>query len=89
MTSSNAEAWNTKHILMNNLGSKRSLVMKFGQFMQYYKIIFLWKNSSKNVAWKLVQVLSNFQRILCKKDSVEVSMLLRTNFDRFAITYLT
>ena len=89
MTSSNAEAWNTKHILMNNLGSKRSLVMKFGQFMQYYKIIFLLKNSSKNVAWKLVQVLSNFQRILCKKDSLEVSMLLRTNFDRFAITYLT
>ena len=54
MTSSNAQAWNTKHILLNNLGSKRSLVMKFGQFMQYYKIIFLSKNSTKNVAWKLV-----------------------------------
>ena len=33
MTSSNAQAWNTKHILQNNLGIKRSLVMKFGQFM--------------------------------------------------------
>ena len=54
MTSSNAQAWNTKHILLNNLKSKRSLVMKFGQFMQYYKIIFLSKNSTKNVAWKLV-----------------------------------
>ena len=43
MTSSNAQAWNTKHILLNNLGSKRSLVMKFGQFMQYYKIIFFVK----------------------------------------------
>ena len=43
MTSSNAQAWNTKHILLNNLGSKRSLVMKFGQFMQYYKIIFFIK----------------------------------------------
>ena len=32
-----------KHILLNNLGSKRSLVMKFGQFMQYYKIIFIKK----------------------------------------------
>ena len=52
--SSNAQAWNTKHISLNNLGSKRSLVMKFGQFMQYYKIIFLSKNSTKNVAWKLV-----------------------------------
>ena len=29
-----------KHILLNNLGSKRSPVMKFGQFMQYYKINF-------------------------------------------------
>ena len=33
MTSSNAQAWNTKHILLNNLGSKQILVMKFGQFM--------------------------------------------------------
>ena len=54
MTSSNAQAWNTKHILLNNLGSKHSLVMKFGQFMQYYKITFLSKNSTKNMAWKLV-----------------------------------
>ena len=43
MTSSNAQAWNRKHILLNNLGSKHSLVMKFGQFMQYYKIIFFIK----------------------------------------------
>ena len=48
MTSSNAQAWNTKHILLNNLGSKYSLVMKFGQFMQYYERIFLSKNSTKN-----------------------------------------
>ena len=33
MTSSNAQAWNTKHILLKNLGSKHSLVIKFGQFM--------------------------------------------------------
>ena len=33
MTSSNAEAWNRKYILLTNLGSKHSLVMKFGQFM--------------------------------------------------------
>ena len=54
MTSSNAQAWNTKHILLNNLGSKRCQVIQFGQFMQYYKIIFLSKNSTKDVAWKLV-----------------------------------
>ena len=28
--------------------------MKFGQSMQYYKTIFLSKNSTKNEAWKLV-----------------------------------
>ena len=73
---------------MNNLESKRSLVMKFGQFIQYYKIIILSKTSTKNVAWKLVPGPFNFQGTLSKKDSVEVSMLIWTNFDRFAITYL-
>ena len=49
MTSSNAQAWNTKHILLNNLGSKHSLVIKFGQFMQYYKI----KKFIKRNLWKM------------------------------------
>ena len=44
----------TRNILLNNLGSKHSLVMKFGQLMQYYQIIFLSKNYTKNVARKLV-----------------------------------
>ena len=52
MTSSNATALNTKHILLNNLGSKHSLVMKFGQFM--YSLCFLSKNYIKNVVWRLV-----------------------------------
>ena len=30
MTSPNPQVWNTKHILLCNLGSKHSLVMKFG-----------------------------------------------------------
>ena len=38
MTSSNALESNKKYILLNNLGSKHSLLMKFGQFMAYYKI---------------------------------------------------
>ena len=33
MTSSTAQAWSTKHILLNNLGSKHSLVIKFDRFM--------------------------------------------------------
>ena len=53
MTSSNGQAWNTKHILLNNLGSKHSLVMKFGQFM-YYKRKILSKISMENVVWELV-----------------------------------
>ena len=43
MTSSNAQAWNTKHILLNNLGRKCSLVMKFGQFMQLQNDFFIKK----------------------------------------------
>ena len=33
VTSSNAQAQNIKNILLNNLGSKHGLAMKFGQFM--------------------------------------------------------
>ena len=44
----------TRNILLSNLESKHNLVMKFGQYMQYHKIIFLSKNSTKYVAWKLV-----------------------------------
>ena len=51
--------------------------------------IFLSKNTIKNVIWKLVPGPFYFQRILCKKDSVKVSMLIWTNFDIFAIIYLT
>ena len=43
-----------KNILLNNMGRKHSLVIKFGHFKQYYKVIFLSKNSTKNVAWELV-----------------------------------
>ena len=43
MTSLNAQAWNTKHLLLNNLGSKHILVMKFGQVMQYLKMKFFIK----------------------------------------------
>ena len=43
----------TQNTLFNNLGSKHSLVMKFGQFMQYYKKI-LSENSTKNIASKAV-----------------------------------
>ena len=34
------------------------------------------------------QALFDFERILCKKDSEKVSMMIWTNFDSFAIIYL-
>ena len=34
------------------------------------------------------QILSNFRGIIRKKESGEVGMLIRTNFDSFANTYL-
>ena len=58
--------------------------MKFGQFMQYYKMIFLIKKLYE----KHGLAFFNFQKTLCKKDSVKVSMVIWTNFDRFDITYL-
>ena len=33
------------------------------------------------------QALFNFPRTLCEKDSKEVSMLIWTDFESFAITY--
>ena len=33
MTSSNAQAWNMIHILLNNLRSKNNMVMEFSQFI--------------------------------------------------------
>ena len=76
----------TRNTLLNNLGCKCSLIMKYGQFMQYYKIAFLIKKFYEKCGPE--KVLFNFQRILCEKDSVKVSMLIWTNFDRSAITYL-
>ena len=42
----------------------------------------------KNLAWKLVPGLFNFQQILFKKESEEVSLLIWTSFENFANTCL-
>ena len=44
MTSSKAQAWNKKRILLNKLGSKYSLITKFGQFMKCSKRKIFIKN---------------------------------------------
>ena len=51
-------------------------------------IFFYQKILRKILPGKKLQALFNFQRILYEKDSVEASMLIWTNFDRLAITYL-
>ena len=56
-----------KHILLSNLGSKRSLVMKFGQFVQYYKIIFFIKKFYEK--WGLKTSSSPF--LIFKESSVK------------------
>ena len=50
--SSNAYAWNKESILLNNLGGKHSLVMKFVQFVWYYKKKLSSKYSTKMLDFK-------------------------------------
>ena len=73
----NAQAWNTKRILLNNLASKQSLIMKFG--LVY--VILQNKISYQKILWKMwlgnkFQALFNFHRIIYKKEFEEASMLI-------------
>ena len=43
----NAKTKNKKYILLNNLESKHSLLVKCGQFMSYYKKKVSLENSTK------------------------------------------
>ena len=86
MASSNSQEWN---ILLNNLRSKCSLVMKFGQFMQYYKNKFFYQKIIRKMRpGNQFQALFNFQGFLRKKESGEVSVLIWTNCDSPANKYL-
>ena len=59
-----------KHILLNNLESKHSLVINLGQFMKYYKrSLFIKIFYEKCDLETKLQTLFNLQRILCKKES--------------------
>ena len=54
MTSSNVQTRNKKIVLLNNLGSKHSLAMKFGRFRFQNKRKNFIKNFAKNMTRKLV-----------------------------------
>ena len=62
--------------------------MKLASLCNITKENFLSKNYVKDMAWKLVLAFFNFQRILCKLEPEEVCVLIWTNFDSFANTYL-
>ena len=80
---SNVLGQNKNYILLNNFGSKHILVMKFAQFMWYYKGKILFENYWKNLAWELVPDAFYFWRILYKKELQEVCMLVLTFFDYY------
>ena len=42
----------------------------------------------KNVIWELVPGSFTFQRVLSKKESKEIDILIWANSDSFAVTYL-
>ena len=67
MVSSNTQAWKTKHILLNNLISKYSLVIKFGQFMLYYNIKFFIKKFHEKCGLET----SSTSFLIFKKSSVK------------------
>ena len=73
-------------MLKHETRSKCSLVIKFVQLMQYYKIIFL---SNNYIYEKCGQETGSRPFLIfkesSKKDSVKVSILIWTNSDKFAI----
>ena len=62
--------------------------MKFDQFMYYYKRNFFIKKLYKKYGLETSSRLFNFQTILGKKESEEVCVLIWTDFDSVANTYL-
>ena len=82
------------HDVINYLGLKqetRFTEKSDNEIKPAFKITretFSSKNYVKNVIWKLVSDSFIFQRILYKKEFKVVCVLVWTNFDSFASTYL-
>ena len=75
-----------KHILLNNLDSKYSLVVRFGQLLWYYKRKVIIKNLHEQC--DLETSFKTLSKILRGNKSEEVRLLILTNFDSFVITHL-
>ena len=88
-SNAHAQARNTKHILLNNLGSKQS----DNEIWPVYAILenkffFVKKLYEKCGLKTSSRPFMVFKEPSAKKDSVEVTMLFWTNFDSFAVSYL-
>ena len=70
MASSNASAQKKKYILLNSLGSKHSLFMKFGQIISYYKRKIFFKKFNKNCN------LKTSSRLFCVCKELSIQPLL-------------
>ena len=64
-----------KHIiLLNNMGNKHSLVMKFGQFMYNYKIIFLSNDAFLNFVVNQEKCIDTIFKNLVDSNSISKQM---------------
>ena len=89
---------NMKHILLNNLESIHSLVIRFGQFTLYYQrqiaIKKLCEKCGPESSSKLFLIFKesftkrNLKRYVCLGQIMICPNMVQTNFDGFAITYL-
>ena len=77
-----------KHILLSNLASKHSVVIKSVSLCSITKENFLSENFMKNVTWKLFPGPFYFSKNPLKKECEEVCMQIWTNFNSSAITCL-
>ena len=77
-----------KHVTQNKR-SKHSLVGKeiWSVYVILKKKIFIKKFYERRSLKPVLQVLFNFPRVLCKKESEEVCDLIKINFDSFANIY--
>ena len=78
------------------LSMKCETHFNLGNHVWQWNLVSLGKITKGNLSkkiWKMCpehyfQALFNFQRILCKKESEEATMLIWTNFDSYVIEYV-
>ena len=82
MTSSNAQAWNTKHILLNNLGAKQTQSGNFGKILskKLYEKFDLETNSRPFLIFKDSSVKRNLSSSACRSGQILIVLLLHMQY---------